>query len=214
MLYPRLLNFPHNATVEDIKTAYMIAYESKCKGITVYRDGSKDNQVLSTGATPQTTEENGVIVLQPKERPQIMRGVTELVNSGHGKMYITINFDENEQPFEVFGVQGKSGGCDSALLEAISRLTSMALRSGIDPQAIVDQLQGITCCPAYDNGVQIKSAPDALALVLNKHLNGHNGAKETPAMYLNGHRKCVDCNTTLNIEEGCEKCPNCGWNKC
>ena len=84
----------------------------------------------------------------PRERPREIRGVTERVRTGHGNMYITINFDEEQLPFEVFSTLGKAGGCDSAQLEAISRLVTLALRSGVDPQEIVSHLRGITCCPA------------------------------------------------------------------
>ena len=89
-------------------------------------------------------------------------------------MYVTINFDDTGKPFEVFGNLGKAGGCDSAQLEATSRMVSMALRSGIEADAIVKQLRGITCCPAWDDGVLVKSVTDALALVLSRHV----GTKE------------------------------------
>ena len=137
-----LINFPNDASVEDIAGAYMMAYELGCKGITVYRDGSKDGQVLSTGETGQT-DTDGSDVLTPRKRPQSIRGVTERVRTGHGNMYVTINFDEADTPFELFGNLGKAGGCDSAQLEAISRLVSLALRSGIEPSTVIEQLRGI-----------------------------------------------------------------------
>ena len=114
----KTINFPHEATVEDVATAYTLAYELGCKGITVYRDGSKDGQVLSTSGgetlTPTEVVEDVEQYQTPRERPQSMTGVTERVSTGHGNMYVTINFDEQKNPFEVFGNLGKAGGCDSA----------------------------------------------------------------------------------------------------
>ena len=169
----KTINFPHTATVEDVSKAYMLAYELGCKGITVYRDGSKDGQVLSTGDSGQAKEETAAMVhATPRSRPQKIQGVTERVRTGHGNMYVTINFDENNRPFEVFGNLGKAGGCDSAQLEAISRLVSLALRSGIDPSAVLEQLRGITCCPAWDDGTLVRSGPDAVALALERQTYG------------------------------------------
>lgn len=169
----KTINFPHTATVEDVSKAYMLAYELGCKGITVYRDGSKDGQVLSTGDSGQAEEETTSMVrATPRSRPQAIQGVTERVRTGHGNMYVTINFDENHRPFEVFGNLGKAGGCDSAQLEAISRLVSLALRSGIDPSAVLEQLRGITCCPAWDDGTLVRSGPDAVALALERQTYG------------------------------------------
>ena len=247
----KTINFPHTATVEDVARAYMLAYELGCKGITVYRDGSKDGQVLSTGDTGQAKAEESVSEesapaparATPRNRPQSIQGVTERVRTGHGNMYVTINFDENQQPFEVFGNLGKAGGCDSAQLEAISRLVSLALRSGIAPDAVLEQLRGITCCPAWDEGTLVRSGPDAVALALERHAygigdraarpsqpvqmafapevvhngNGHNHESGTP--YINGNvqltgRRCPDCNTPVIYQEGCLMCVSCGWNKC
>ena len=247
----KTINFPHTATVEDVARAYMLAYELGCKGITVYRDGSKDGQVLSTGETSPSTssgekaEESGPAPVRatPRSRPQSIHGVTERVRTGHGNMYVTINFDENQQPFEVFGNLGKAGGCDSAQLEAISRLVSLALRSGIDPDAVLEQLRGITCCPAWDDGTLVRSGPDAVALALERHAYGsdgrtarssqpvqmafapevvHNGnghSHENDNGYVNGKvqltgRRCPDCNTPVIYQEGCLMCVSCGWNKC
>ena len=185
----KTINFPHTATEEDVARAYMLAYELGCKGITVYRDGSKDGQVLSTGATGQGAEaaqESGAQTVDPevravpRSRPQRIQGVTERVRTGHGNMYVTINFDENNRPFEVFGNLGKAGGCDSAQLEAISRLVSLALRSGIDPNAVLEQLRGITCCPAWDDGTLVRSGPDAVALALERQIYGADGRSMSP----------------------------------
>ena len=228
----KTINFPSDATVEEIAGAYMLAYELGCKGITVYRDGSKSGQVLSTGETGKT-EEEAADFLTPRQRPQSIRGVTERVRTGHGNMYVTINFDEEDTPFELFGNLGKAGGCDSAQLEAISRLVSLALRSGIEPNTVIEQLRGITCCPAWDEGTLVRSGPDAVALALERHIGETHTQAEATELQLkftpqvlgngNGHgrgneilnaRKCPECNTPVIFEEGCMKCVACGWNKC
>ena len=239
----KTINFPHTATVEDVAQAYMLAYELGCKGITVYRDGSKDGQVLSTGDTGSAEEKDSQAAITqmhvtPRSRPQSIQGVTERVRTGHGNMYVTVNFDENRQPFEVFGNLGKAGGCDSAQLEAISRLVSLALRSGIDPSTVLEQLRGITCCPAWDDGTLVRSAPDAVALALERHAYGSDGQVAlghgvqmafAPEVVQNGNgnghnhengvvqltgRRCPDCNTPVIYQEGCLMCISCGWNKC
>ena len=236
----KTINFPNDATVEEIAGAYMLAYDLGCKGITVYRDGSKDGQVLSTGGTGQAEAEQ-TDVLTPRQRPSSIRGVTERVRTGHGNMYVTINFDEADTPFELFGNLGKAGGCDSAQLEAISRLVSLALRSGIEPSTVIEQLRGITCCPAWDEGTLVRSGPDAVALALERHTgggkHGRDEAMDNSEVQLkfapqvvssgngngdnNGHaketlnaRKCPECNTPVIYEEGCMKCVACSWNKC
>jgi ribonucleoside-diphosphate reductase alpha chain len=231
----KTINFPHSATIADVAEAYLLAYQTGCKGITVYRDGSKSEQVLSTGETGrEITQELAPATRTIRERPRQIQGITERVRTGHGNMYITINFDENQQPFEVFGTLGKAGGCDSAQLEAISRLVSLALRSGIGPDEVISQLKGITCCPAWDDGTLVRSGPDAVALALERRLSDPEARSEAvaDAMQLsfiadphqaNGNgsgdsgyqaRKCPDCNGTLHYLEGCVMCVSCGWNKC
>ena len=242
----KTINFPHNATTDDVANAYTMAYDLRCKGITVYRDGSKSGQVLSTGATGKQDESDSGAALAellgtgqsgyqtPRRRPQSIRGVTERVRTGHGNMYVTINFDEEGTPFEVFGNLGKAGGCDSAQLEAISRLVSLALRSGLDPKIVIEQLRGITCCPAWDDGTLVRSGPDAVALAMERHTSEaaalpiQSGEKGVPVKLLaeggngngskgNGYfqaRKCPECNTPVIYQEGCLMCVSCGWNKC
>ncbi len=228
----KTINFPYQATSQEVAEAYTLAYELGCKGITIYRDGSKEQQVLSTGETGKQTQQEPSPQLTPRVRPQEVSGVTERIRTGHGNMYITINFDDEGKPFEVFTTLGKAGGCDSAQLEAISRLVSLALRSGIEPHQVVEQLRGITCCPAWDSGVLIGSSPDAVALALDRTLTG-KGAQEASSravlqlkltsdmkgapLQANGtypRSRCPDCNTPLAFQEGCLLCTSCGWNKC
>ena len=241
----KTINFPNGATQDDVRRAYMLAWELACKGITVYRAGSREAEVLTKGADEgeakaeeEPAVETGQDLLVPCQRPSTVTGVTEKVRTGHGNMYITINFDEGGRPFEVFTALGKAGGCDSAQLEAISRLVSLALRSGIDPLKVLEDLRGITCCPAWDDGTLVRSAPDAVALVLGRHL-GLGGTPEkggiapTAESYVQpglfpasspkralervpvARARCPDCSVgTLVHQEGCLRCPECGYNKC
>ena len=239
----KTINFPSSATVTDVAEAYRLAYETGCKGITVYRDGSKEGQVLSTGETGSQAEGEGgdpaagTAVRVMRDRPRQIQGITERVHTGHGNMYVTINFQEEGKPFEVFSTLGKAGGCDSAQLEAISRLASLALRSGVSVHDVVEQLKGITCCPFWDEGTLVRSGPDAVALALQRYMEGNAEETEpteskavqmqfvTEPMYHNGNgngnggaaptaRKCPDCNTPVIYQEGCLMCISCGWNKC
>ena len=170
----KTVNFPFHATKDDVREVYMLAYREGCKGVTIYRDGSKSEQVLNIG---QTEKANGSLPASetpsgpvPRKRPQVVRGVTEKVHTGHGNMYVTINFDEEERPFELFANLGKAGGCDSAQLEAITRLISLSLRAGIDPNQVIDHLRGITCCPVFNGGGEmVRSSPDGVALALSRH---------------------------------------------
>ena len=188
----KTINFPSEATKENIEESYMLAFREGCKGITIYRDGSKDNQVLSPGQGQQTSIEATPVTphtLVPRPRPLEMEGRTERIRTGHGNMYVTINFDSQDGTlFEVFSALGKAGGCDSAQLEAISRLVSLSLRSGIDPEAVMEQLRGITCCPAWDQGVLVRSAPDAVALAL-EHALRNGPPREAVQLKLAGSRE-------------------------
>ena len=223
----KTINFPNSATLQDIKTAYQTAHETNCKGITVYRDGSHEDQVLSTG---QTGQQRLPLTPSARERPRVVRGQTERVRSGHGNVYITTNFHESDTPFEVFCAVGKAGGCDSAQLEAVSRLASMALRSGIDPQEIIDNLKGITCCPSWDEGILVRSVPDALARGLSRAIDPDGDPTSQDAwnnldpierrhrerLERHGPTICPDCGSDIVYQEGCRRCvsPRCGWSEC
>ena len=240
----KTINFPNSATENDVERAYLLAWELGCKGITVYRAGSREAEVLTAGQEQEAADSQaeqsdvGRGMLVERERPSVIRGVTERVRTGHGKMYVTINYDEKEEPFEVFIAVGKAGGCDSAQLEGISRLATLALRAGIDPAQVIKHLQGITCCPAWDGGTLVRSAPDGLALVLGRHLKQDLDTPPAepeafaiqPGMLMpqadkqangaNGHvsangSRCPECSVgTLVYQEGCKRCPECGYNKC
>ena len=185
----KTINFPNEATIEDVENAYMLAWETKCKGITVYRSGSRQVEVLTSGhdtSNDKTRDDlngessndeldnilpqksvNGYIT--PMDRPQELYGITSRVKTGRGNLYVTINM-AGEKPFEIFTTHGKAGGNDAAMAEAVSRVSSLCLRSGLDPKEIIEQLRGITDIPAWDEGNLVRSVPDALAMVLDLSL--------------------------------------------
>jgi len=172
----KTVNFPNSATVDDVREVYLEAYRLKCKGITVYRDGSRDTQVLTTGKT----EEEKVKKRAPRQRPMITRGITEKIQTGCGNLYVTINEDEYG-PCEVFARMGKAGGCAASQLDAQARLISMALRANVDPYSIVKQLKGIRCpSPSLvpQRGGRVLSCSDALAKVLEHYLDDFYKRKE------------------------------------
>ena len=171
----KTINMTNQASREDVENAYRLAYASECTGITIYRDGSKPTQVLEVPGSRKEarTEAAGPPVARvPRERPKSIRGVTERIRTAHGNAYVTINFDEQGAPFEVFTTVGKAGSTDAAYLEAISRLISLGLRSGIPAVEVVEQLRGITSEPVWDHGRLIMSAPDAVAQAIAAHALG------------------------------------------
>ncbi|MBI4089926.1 MAG: vitamin B12-dependent ribonucleotide reductase, partial [Candidatus Kerfeldbacteria bacterium] len=173
----KTVNFPHEASEEDVRKVYDLAYELGCKGITIFRDGSRDEQVLTTGKTvlvgqdKQATAVAGLAALTPRERPEQLTGTTYRVNTPYGSLYITINDDPDGKPFEVFATIGKNGGFFAAQSESICRMISLALRTGIAPEEIVDQLKGIRGPDvSWHEGGQILSLSDAVGKILEKHL--------------------------------------------
>lgn len=196
----KTINFPNKATVEDIEKAYLLAYELGTKGITVYRDGSRAEQVLYK-AEPERR-------LYPKDRPSSLPSVTDKIKTGFGNLYVTISF-YNQRPFEVFTSIGKSGYSTMADAEAIGRLISLALRSGVDPKEVISQLKGIGGSePIFTEGGLVQSIPDAIAKVLERHLGPvQNNERDIFATY------CRVCGATLP-DEKCPTCPNCGWSRC
>jgi len=212
----KTVNFPHDATREDVATVYRLSYEAGLKGITIYRDRSRDAQVLTTGQAEKTAVPEGA-VLTPRRRPEETQGRTKRVNTGCGHIYVTVNSDDYGI-CEVFCTLGKSGGCASAQLEATSRLISLALRAGIDVTSVVRQLRGIRCPSiAWENGKSVLSCADAIASVLEKHIGGNEESRPKLVDYglaKNLAGQCPDCATILVFQEGCFICPGCGYTKC
>ncbi|MFC1864688.1 vitamin B12-dependent ribonucleotide reductase [Chloroflexota bacterium] len=209
----KTVNFPQEATQEDVAEVYKMAYELGLKGITIYRDRSRESQPLSTSPVAEKVEG---VQRTPRERPEDTQGHTKRVNTGCGHMYITVNFDE-QGICEVFSTLGKSGGCASAQLEATCRLISLALRAGVDIASIVKQLRGIRCPSiAWEQGKSVLSCADAIASVLEKHIGGDNNKPKLGDYGLakNLAGQCPDCGNLLVYQEGCFICPACGYTKC
>jgi ribonucleoside-diphosphate reductase alpha chain len=247
----KTVNFPHSATQKDVEKVYVLAYKLGCKGVTIYRDGSRDEQVLNTGATgkarkavfaghpvtvasasPELAEDK-----KPRNRPVFTQGVTQKIPTGCGNLYITINEDE-EGICEVFSTMGKSGGCAASQSEAVSRMVSLALRSGISIESIIKQVKGIRCpSPAWGEGGSILSCPDAIGRALERYMkdgmghrhhhkpkqaSAHSTVAYTSSDCAGGGNKnhlglcpeCPDCGGLLEFGEGCAFCRGCGFSKC
>lgn len=275
----KTINFPNSATVKDVEDAYLLSWKLKCKGVTIYRDGSRNAQVMNVGDAlvksqakireleTKSEAESTVIkavsgapsdeenirlhsdnsvrnksgYLKPRERPRITFGMTEQINTGDGTMYVTINSDK-EGLCEVFASLGKSGGNAAAQSEAIGRLISLAIRSGIDPRQIVKQLKGISGSnPIWHEGEMIKSTPDAIGRVLERYLDREQKRQTSlpleemteeeqnaPVEKAPVNKKpgiefvygvqvkemCPDCQSPVIFEEGCLICRQCGYSKC
>lgn len=203
----KTINLPNQATVGDVETAYRLAYELGCKGVTIYRDGSREAQVLSTKKEKEKEEEK----IAPMDRPASLTGITDKIKTGYGNLYVTIN-SLNGKPFEVFAQIGKSGYSTMADTEAICRLISLALRSGISVEKTIEQLIGIGgASPIFQEGGLVMSIPDAIAKVLNKHFGKIKIQNSLKDIYL---EYCPDCGGKLEHDSGCLVCRLCGFSKC
>ena len=269
-------NFPREATEEDVRQIYELAFSLGCKGVTVYRDGSREGQVLSTGATQsgearaEGSEELTALQVQladareeahnlrievdqlrgelldrdetagaarhKRQRPGALRGYTMKMISPLGDLYVTINEDVNGRPFEVFCTLGKAGGAANADAEAVGRLMSLALRSGIPIAQVKDQLRGISCDRAVGLGPnKVLSVPDAIGQAIERYLQEKEGVQEALPLAVTATQgatqteaavssyggesfdmgTCPDCGTGhLAFEEGCKKCHVCGYSEC
>jgi ribonucleoside-diphosphate reductase alpha chain len=208
----KTVNLPHDATVADVQKVYGLAYELGCKGVTIYRDGSKENQVLSFA---QKEDKQDGFMSAVKERPETLYGFTTKMKTGYGYLYVTVT-EYDGQPFEVFATIGKSGRSTTAKTEAIGRLASLALRSGVKVDKIIDQLKGIGGeYPIFQDGGLVLSIPDAIARVLEKaYITGEKAQKNHKTEYSLMGEKCPECGQTVSFEEGCMMCHFCGFNKC
>ncbi len=235
------VNLPADITLEEVEKIYFLAWKLGCKGITVYREGSREGILVTEEAKKedknnksltQTGNEgmqethhpnpisslrsSPITEVKPTRRPQTLQGFTEVIKTGYGNLYVTVNTFEGN-PFEVFVQIGKSGYTTMADAEATGRLVSLALRSGIDVKDVVDQLEGIGgSSPVYSEGKLIMSIPDAIAAVLKKHFlnNEENNSKTSKATDLTLER-CPDCgDRALAFESGCMTCKSCGYSRC
>jgi ribonucleoside-diphosphate reductase alpha chain len=219
----KTVNFRNDAVKDDVRKVYMLAYELGCKGVTIYRDGSRNEQVL-TVSTGDNKKAVAVSVeaqqdIEPRKRPDVTTGKTIKMKTGCGNLYVTINEDESGL-CEVFTAMGKSGGCAAAQSEAISRLVSTALRAGVKPFSIIKHLRGTRCpAPAWQDGGIVLSCPDAIGIAMEKYLHDQGGPEEKfvfrhqPEQKMFGET-CPECGATLEHEGGCNVCHVCGYSKC
>jgi len=207
----KTVNLPSDATVDDVLKIYNLAYELGCKGVTIYRDGSKENQVLSVAGTDKIGDTSNTTV---KERPETLEGFTSKMNTGMGQLYVTVT-ELDGHPFEVFATIGKSGRSTTAKTEAIGRLVSLAFRSGVRVEKVVEQLKGIGGeHPVFQKGGLVLSIPDAIGRVLEKrYLKDGSYKKHGYGNSLLGET-CPECGNTVSFEEGCMMCHFCGFTKC
>jgi len=221
----KTINFPKTATKEDIYVAFESAWKMGCKGLTVYRDGSRENQVLHVGNKTNEDKQSPSQRITPRIRPEITSGITQKIETGCGHLYVTINSDDSG-PCEIFTQMGKVGGCASAQLESIARLGSMLLRANVKLEAMIQQLRGIRCPNAkWNKGKQITSCADAIAVSLETFLavqakgmiNGSINIGDISRISSDSkpsNQTCPECSCTLEHSEGCLKCNYCGWSKC
>ncbi len=213
----KTINFPKHASIEDVQQAYELAYSLGCKGITVYRDGSREAQVLSTGKSGTTKVKPIVPVgsgVKPRPRPLCVTGRTIEMETGCGSLYVTINEDENGRPFEVFAQIGKAGGCVASQTQSTARLCSLALRSGIEPKTIVKQLIGISCHkPSGFGARKILSCSDAIAKAMKWYLAQEKN-QSTDLSFERERGACPDCGGVVEHINGCETCRSCGYSEC
>jgi ribonucleoside-diphosphate reductase alpha chain len=208
----KTVNLPSAATKDDIWDIYWKAYEYGCKGVTVYRDGSKTSQVLCTGDGDKKKDEAARGKSIVKDRPDVIYGFTQKIPTGLGMLFLTVN-EVNNKPFEVFATIGKSGGSITAKAEAIGRLVSLALRSGVEVREIVQQLKGIGGeNPKFMKKHLVKSIPDAIAYVFeSRYLSGDHVDGDVASL---GRELCPECGEPLVFEEGCHICKSCAYTKC
>jgi ribonucleoside-diphosphate reductase alpha chain len=212
----KTVNFPNSATIEDVEKVYRLAYQTACKGVTIYRDGSRDEQVLSTGtkeekAAPAPAHDDKK--LHKRERPKALHGWTYQMQTGCGPIYITINEDKAGL-FEVFTTMGKAGGCASSQCEAIGRMVSLAWRSGVQARQVIKQLLGISChLPSGFGENRVLSCADAVAKAIQSHMmaKGYDTGLEALAPERGA---CPECGGMVEHEGGCAVCRVCGYSEC
>jgi ribonucleoside-diphosphate reductase alpha chain len=235
----KTVNAPADATLEDAKDAFEYIYRNGGKSVTFYRDGSRSKQVNTVRKDNQETgdseEEQKSPGILPRDRPKVASGCTHRIKTGVGKLYVTINEDEDGNPIEVFTTVGKSGGMTESFSEALARQISLNLRSGVSLDPVIDQLENIRSPNiAWDNGESIESVPDGIATALKRYRESeelqtkddnpetdmHMNHPTTKPREKDDEKKsgdvCPDCGNMMVFREGCEECSDesCGYSKC
>jgi ribonucleoside-diphosphate reductase alpha chain len=224
----KTINMPFEASKEDVVKAYKLAWSSGCKGITVYRNGSRQKEVLVStdsntgGSNTGEPSAGGLLPVQVAvnfDRPEVLEGQTWKVPTGHGNMYVSLRL------IELFANVGKSGASTNAQIEALGRVISTALQHGVPAPDIAKQLRGINSDkPVYHKGRLIRSAPDAIAWVLDQVSDKtpsstdlqHSFQESVEPIFLpEVSNRCPDCDSEpMVMEEGCMKCYSCGYSAC
>ena len=234
------INLPEETSVETVADIYITAYKEGLKGVTVYREGSREGILQSDDGEGEDGAADAAAGTEstgnghhPRHRPAVTSGVTERIRTGEGNIYVTINEDD-QGLCEVFSTIGKAGGNAAAQSEAISRLISLALRSSIDTREVINELKGISGpSPVWEDGELILSTPDAIGRALERYVARREqgqvqaapvsgvaapsaGAVDGPAAP--GGAKttitCPECGSTVVHESSCLSCKHCGWSRC
>jgi|GEM_PF-755552 len=244
----KTVNFPNSATKQDVQEVYAYLWSHGAKGGTIYRDGSRSKQVISTradhgdvaGGEPMSredaearidelAEEHG-IPLAAAEQPatggielaepgKVLSARRERIKTGYGNMYVNIGFDDEGRPIETICNIGKSGGFTNSMVEAIGKLSSLALQAGVPAEEVVEKLDGISSPDiGFDDGEQIASLPDGIATALRRAVEAESEATLEIKAH-NDHNpneeSCPDCGGDVVYDGGCPKCAlECGWSKC
>lgn len=219
----KTVNFANSATEKDVADVYKLAHDLGCKGVTIYRDGSRSQQVLNKGTQKKEEKKENV---SPIGRPRVLHGFTYKLNTGQGSLYVTVNTDETREPIEVFANIGKSGGDTAALAEAIGRLISISLQKGVMVEELSQTLIGITGSrPIWNEGNLVKSVPDGIGqILLNEFAHKTPEPPKNPTVKIVQSEKtapqpiagpeCPECQCKMVLEGGCSVCPECGYSHC
>jgi ribonucleoside-diphosphate reductase alpha chain len=212
----KTVNFTNGATVQDVAKVYELAYQLDCKGVTIYRDGSRDQQVLTRGKKEEKDAPENIDKEKratKRERPNVLKGWTYQMQTGCGPLYVTVNEDATGL-FELFTTMGKAGGCAASQSEAIGRMVSLAWRSGLQARQVINQLQGISChSPSGFGENKILSCADAVARAIQSHVEANGGkVQHKKRAFFKG--ACPDCGGIVEHEGGCAVCRACGYSEC
>lgn len=204
----KTINLPNSAGREEVRRAFELAFELGCKGVTIYRDGSRPHQVLSTGEDGKKPDH---FTPKVEKRPDMLNGFTQKIRTGYGNLYVTVNLRDG-RPFELFAHIGKSGYTTMADTEAICRLISLALRAHVPVHRIIRQLRGIGgSSPVFSGGSKVSSIPDAIAQVLQGRFGSSSESEPTAD---DPGEICPECSAAMIFDAGCFTCQACGYSNC
>ncbi|MEM3530836.1 MAG: vitamin B12-dependent ribonucleotide reductase [Nitrososphaerales archaeon] len=206
----KTVNFPNNAKIDDVRRVYMLAYKLGCKGVTVYRDASREEQVLET----KRTEMERKFQKAKKQTPDKAYGVRLRKKTGCGNIYTKVFSNECNEPIEIFITLGKAGGCAAAFTEGLARACSLALKYGASLKELVDELMGISCHKQEGIGQnRVLSCIDAVAKSIQEMFDQKTDQRITDKKF-NGLGACPICGSQVIYIEGCLRCISCNFSQC